>query len=329
MDKLLVSMLIACTFLFSGAKARQMFSTAGGDATLPLKCKVRNCSQVTWTHTGPEYGYEKIVSNGKIIAKNKDLAQRLSLDSGCSLHVADVRKEDAGRYTPVIVDGFCGLVQPSVYLFVLCISATQSHDRVTLNCNLHPEDECMKRQRFRKQLRWLGKLSELQKAEKQSFCGVRVPSRCFITLIEQLRDPVSNPGGQTWTCQRIAGEEVEDSVTYSVKFNKAARPSTTPQFLHSPVPTTEGGASNSPVPTTEGGASNSPVPTTEGGARNSSVLTTEGGHAKNETSSISVDIPIRLTIFFILLIVPAVVAVVVKKRGAQTTEDSLTWPMLE
>ena len=91
-----------CDFIHhSGVQGKTptVFSSVGGDATLPCRNVVYpNCSSTTWTssNSGPAVG---LVYLGKIdpgVATHR--AKRLSLVSNCSLHITDVTTEDAGLY---------------------------------------------------------------------------------------------------------------------------------------------------------------------------------------------------------------------------------------
>uniref|UniRef100_A0A4W5Q939 Ig-like domain-containing protein n=1 Tax=Hucho hucho TaxID=62062 RepID=A0A4W5Q939_9TELE len=59
-----------------------------------------NCSSTTWNYNRPGSTVTiEEVAFGKIKVDKTERADRLSLGSNCSLHVSNVRAEDAGRYT--------------------------------------------------------------------------------------------------------------------------------------------------------------------------------------------------------------------------------------
>lgn len=78
-----------------------MFSRVGDDVSLPCNNVVYpNCSSTTWIYNraGSKVTIEE-VALGKIKVEKTERADRLSLESNCSLHVSDVSAEDAGLYT--------------------------------------------------------------------------------------------------------------------------------------------------------------------------------------------------------------------------------------
>ncbi|XP_062407496.1 uncharacterized protein LOC134098460 isoform X2 [Sardina pilchardus] len=226
MDKLYILRLLACIFLLTGAKTKELpmvFSSVGGHAMFQLSSgNTSNCTSVTWLqHCPGSIGQVvEVVSQGKITAEHKHKADRLSLDSHCSLHIANVSREDAGMYLYGISQGMITVHKTCAYLFVLYISAFPSQTvstadySVTLHCALHPQDVCERKMKNSEevQLSWLGK----EEPKKDHFCPVGESPQCHIILTEQLEQP----DGETWTCQLTAGDEVKASVTYPVKISK-------------------------------------------------------------------------------------------------------------
>uniref|UniRef100_A0A8C8CAL0 Ig-like domain-containing protein n=1 Tax=Oncorhynchus tshawytscha TaxID=74940 RepID=A0A8C8CAL0_ONCTS len=74
-----------------------MFSRVGDDVSLPCNNVIYpNCSSTVWIYNRDgSTGTIEVVTLGKI---KVDQTERLSLGSNCSLHVSDVRAEDAGLY---------------------------------------------------------------------------------------------------------------------------------------------------------------------------------------------------------------------------------------
>eukprot|EP00063_Salmo_salar_P086458 XP_014061293.1 PREDICTED: uncharacterized protein LOC106608105 [Salmo salar] len=73
----------------------------GDDVSLPCNNVVYlNCSSTSWIYNraGSTVTIDEVVL-GKIKVDQPERADRLSLESNCSLHVSDVRAEDAGLYT--------------------------------------------------------------------------------------------------------------------------------------------------------------------------------------------------------------------------------------
>ncbi|XP_045569526.1 uncharacterized protein, partial [Salmo salar] len=88
-------------YLLTGVSGEtlSMFSRVGDDVSLPCNNVVYpNCSSTTWIYNRDGTAIE-LVGLGKVKKQLNNIADRLSLGSNCSLHVSDVRAEDAGQYT--------------------------------------------------------------------------------------------------------------------------------------------------------------------------------------------------------------------------------------
>ncbi|XP_029578785.1 uncharacterized protein LOC115167984 isoform X2 [Salmo trutta] len=97
-----LELLVTVLYLLSGVSGEtlSMFSRVGDDVSLPCNNVVYpNCSSTTWIYNsvGSTVTVEEVVL-GKIKVDQTERADRLSLGSDCSLHVSDVRAEDAGVY---------------------------------------------------------------------------------------------------------------------------------------------------------------------------------------------------------------------------------------
>ncbi|XP_038838440.1 uncharacterized protein LOC120036052, partial [Salvelinus namaycush] len=90
-------------YLLTGVSGEtlSMFSREGDDVSLPCNNVVNpDCSSTVWTYNRDvSTGTIEVVEFGKIKVEMIERADRLSLGSDCSLHVSDVRAEDAGLYT--------------------------------------------------------------------------------------------------------------------------------------------------------------------------------------------------------------------------------------
>eukprot|EP00063_Salmo_salar_P086510 XP_014061345.1 PREDICTED: uncharacterized protein LOC106608127 [Salmo salar] len=98
-----LGLLVTVLYLLSGVSGEtlSMFSRVGDDVSLPCNNVVYpNCSSTTWIYNraGSKVTIEE-VALGKIKVEKTERADRLSLESNCSLHVSDVSAEDAGLYT--------------------------------------------------------------------------------------------------------------------------------------------------------------------------------------------------------------------------------------
>ncbi|XP_071268385.1 uncharacterized protein [Salvelinus alpinus] len=96
-------LLVTVLYLLTGVSGEtlSMFSREGDDVRLPCNNVVNlNCSSTTWTYIRDgSTGTTEEVAFGKIKVEKTERAGRLSVGSDCSLHVSDVRAEDAGLYT--------------------------------------------------------------------------------------------------------------------------------------------------------------------------------------------------------------------------------------
>uniref|UniRef100_A0A673W5T4 Ig-like domain-containing protein n=1 Tax=Salmo trutta TaxID=8032 RepID=A0A673W5T4_SALTR len=98
-----LGLLVTVLYLLTGVSGEtlSMFSRVGDDVSLPCNNVVYpNCSSTIWIYNsvGSTVTVEEVVL-GKIKVEKTERADRLSLGSDCSLHVSDVRAEDAGVYT--------------------------------------------------------------------------------------------------------------------------------------------------------------------------------------------------------------------------------------
>uniref|UniRef100_A0AAZ3P1M1 Ig-like domain-containing protein n=1 Tax=Oncorhynchus tshawytscha TaxID=74940 RepID=A0AAZ3P1M1_ONCTS len=134
------------TSTFSGVSGEtlSMFSRVGDDVSLPCNNVIYpNCSSTVWIYNRDgSTGTIEVVTLGKI---KVDQTERLSLGSNCSLHVSDVRAEDAGLY---ICQQYLTKTGPQhggdapVDLSVLTISSTtpvtdlKPNVNMTLQCSL-------------------------------------------------------------------------------------------------------------------------------------------------------------------------------------------------
>ncbi|XP_045576974.1 uncharacterized protein [Salmo salar] len=96
-----LGLLVTVLYLLTGGSGEtlSMFSRVGDDVSLPCNNVVYpNCSSTTWNYNRAATAIE-LVGLGKVKKQLNNIADRLSLGSNCSLHVSNVRAEDAGQYT--------------------------------------------------------------------------------------------------------------------------------------------------------------------------------------------------------------------------------------
>ncbi|XP_024000607.2 uncharacterized protein [Salvelinus sp. IW2-2015] len=195
-----------------------MFSREGDDVSLPCNNVVYpDCSSTIWIYDRDGTAIE-LVSLGKVIEQPQlnNMADRLSLGSDCSLHVSDVRAEDAGFYT-------CRQYLPEtgpqhgedahVLLSVLTISSTppvtdlKSNVDMTLRCSLLTY-EGHGRCNSGVSLSWV--------PETGTNVQVTQHSPCDITLTVTLLREDNN---RKWTCTLTEKGNVKISINFTSTFS--------------------------------------------------------------------------------------------------------------
>uniref|UniRef100_A0A673VWE0 Ig-like domain-containing protein n=1 Tax=Salmo trutta TaxID=8032 RepID=A0A673VWE0_SALTR len=194
-----------------------MFSRVGDDVSLPCNNVVYpNCSSTTWTYNsvGSTVTIEEVVL-GKIKVEKTERADRLSLGSNCSLHVSDVRAEDAGQY---ICQQYLAKTGPRdgddapVHLSVLTSEYyyLKSNVNMTLRCSLLTYMEhgtCISGV----SLSWVPKTG--------TNAQVTLDSSCDITLTVTLQKEDNN---RKWTCTLTEKGNVKISIDFPSTFSDSS-----------------------------------------------------------------------------------------------------------
>ncbi|XP_041716120.1 uncharacterized protein LOC121548666 [Coregonus clupeaformis] len=218
-----LGLLVTVLYLLTGVSGNTLFlySIVGGNVSLPCNNVIYpNCSSTIWN-----YGSIEEVRLGRV--KKEELnnrADRLSLGSDCSLHVIDVRAEDAGVY---ICQQFLTEGGPQyggdapVHLSVLTMSSSSpvtdiKPDRpVTLRCSLHTHNgpgRCAPGMNQDVSLSWQG-VDEADTGLIEAGTNVQGDSRykvtqlshCDITLNMTLQREDNN---RKWRCQLTGKVEI-------------------------------------------------------------------------------------------------------------------------
>ncbi|XP_042156849.1 uncharacterized protein LOC112217852 isoform X6 [Oncorhynchus tshawytscha] len=192
-----------------------MFSRVGDDVSLPCNNVIYpNCSSTVWIYNRDgSTGTIEVVTLGKI---KVDQTERLSLGSNCSLHVSDVRAEDAGLY---ICQQYLTKTGPQhggdapVDLSVLTISSTtpvtdlKPNVNMTLQCSLltYTQHETC-RSRF--SLSWDPKTGTNAQDTQDSSCDIT------LTVTLQKKD-----NNRKWTCTLTEKGNMKISIDFTSMFS--------------------------------------------------------------------------------------------------------------
>ncbi|XP_038818290.1 uncharacterized protein LOC120019104 [Salvelinus namaycush] len=204
-------------YLLTGVSGEtlSMFSIVGDDVSLPCNNVVNpDCSSTIWTYNrDASTGTIEEVAYGKIKVEMIERADRLSLGSDCSLHVSDVRAEDAGLYTCRQFLTETGPPQGEdahVLLSILTISSTPpvtDLKPMTLRCSLLT---------YEGHERYNSGVSLSLVPETGTNTQVTQYSPCDITLTVTLQREDNN---RKWTCTLTEKGNVKISIDFTSTFS--------------------------------------------------------------------------------------------------------------
>ncbi|XP_034143740.1 uncharacterized protein LOC105008368 isoform X1 [Esox lucius] len=215
--------LVTILYLLTGVSGdtRSLYTRVGDNVSLSCTNVVYpNCSSTTWNYhrTGLESVIEE-VGHGKIKTNSKR-ANRLKVGSDCSLHVSDVRAEDAGIYTcrQYLSNGPQHGSDAPVHLSVLTNSSSTPEtdvkpDRPVTRCFLYTFDgpgKCRQGITEPVSLLWVDEAGN--KLKNDSRHQVTQTSECDITLTVTLQKEDNN---RKWTCQLIIDGKKEISIDFT------------------------------------------------------------------------------------------------------------------
>ncbi|XP_039537886.1 cell wall integrity and stress response component 4-like [Pimephales promelas] len=242
-----------------------VFISSGVDVRLSCNNALSDCKSTTWTYSS--FRRPVVVGLIELGIKNKDTErhERLSLESDCSLNIKNVTEEDYGLY---ICQQYENDRQQGtdarVYLHVLHVSVSPSSSSsssssqteispghsVTLYCQLYSYsglscDDRISPEGF--ELLWVNQTgvdlktdSRYQISSSSSSSSSSSPDRCIITLTTTLLNEDNN---RVWRCQLTHRNQLQTSVTYTVKYSapvssSTLTPDTTTNSLNPGVTTT-------------------------------------------------------------------------------------------
>ncbi|XP_041950727.1 uncharacterized protein LOC121711312 isoform X2 [Alosa sapidissima] len=308
-----VGLLLTVLLLLQGTRGDfiSVFSSAGGAVTLPcnnVMILFPRCSSTTWTYNKNKVTVEE-VKFGRVRPGITRRSERLSLLRNCSLHITNVTSEDAGLYTCQQYEkGNKSREDAQVYHSVIHITKKESGSEVTLDCHLHTYENFQSLvYNTNTLLSWVDEAGlDLQNTDDLQ---VRQKFPSYTTLTGKLRalSPTLTP--RTWTCQLTAGGQVQTSATYTI--DEPVKPARTTAVTRRPAPSPlSSAAAAAPPPEATTAAAPPPLPA---GATTAPVC----------VCMFSVEIPIRLSIFFMVLIVPGLIGTVhLMRRRKQTSREA-------
>ncbi|KAG1925724.1 diverse immunoglobulin domain-containing protein 3.1 [Pimephales promelas] len=260
-DLCLLGLIILSSLLTgtSGVDDDHVFISSGVDVRLSCNKTLSDCKSTTWTYSRFRHSTVELINLG-IKKKDTERDERLSLESDCSLNIKNVTEEDYGSYTcqQWIVNGVHQKqgTDARVFLHVLhgagpssdldpadcrkpqdnqiSVSPSSSSSSssqteispgrsVTLSCQLYSYTGYSCDDRVRPdgvELLWVNLKTDSRYQISSSSSSS--PHPCIITLTTTLLDEDNN---RQWRCQLTHRNQLQASVTYTVKYSARAKTS--------------------------------------------------------------------------------------------------------
>uniref|UniRef100_A0A8C1X2Y2 Ig-like domain-containing protein n=1 Tax=Cyprinus carpio TaxID=7962 RepID=A0A8C1X2Y2_CYPCA len=214
----------------SGVDETHVFISSGENVRLSCNNALHDCTSTTWNYK--RYRDSAAVELIRLGIKKKDTErhERLSLGSDCSLNIRNISTEDYGLYS---CQQWTGVNRDKhqkpnarVYLHVLHVSSSQTEISaglsVTLSCQLFSYtgvscDDLIRSERI--QLFWVNQTGVKLTRSDSRYQISSSSDHCIITLNTTLLNEDHN---REWRCEVTQRDQVQTSVTYTVKSSAQA-----------------------------------------------------------------------------------------------------------
>uniref|UniRef100_A0A8C1ZFE3 Ig-like domain-containing protein n=1 Tax=Cyprinus carpio TaxID=7962 RepID=A0A8C1ZFE3_CYPCA len=214
----------------SGVDETHVFISSGENVRLSCNNALHDCTSTTWNYK--RYRDSAAVELIRLGIKKKDTErhERLSLGSDCSLNIRNISTEDYGLYS---CQQWTGVNRDKhqkpnarVYLHVLHVSSSQTEISaglsVTLSCQLFSYtgvscDDLIRSERI--QLFWVNQTGVKLTRSDSRYQISSSSDHCIITLNTTLLNEDHN---REWRCEVTQRDQVQTSVTYTVKSSARA-----------------------------------------------------------------------------------------------------------
>ncbi|KAG1926100.1 uncharacterized protein LOC120484891 isoform X1 [Pimephales promelas] len=243
-DLCLLGLIILSSLLTgtSGVDETIVFISSGVDVSLSCNKALSDCKSTSWIYLNMVRfsGIVNLITLG--IKKNDtERHETLSLESDCSLNIKNVTEEDYGLYIcQQYVDNRPQGTDARVFLHVLHVSVSSSPSSsssssqteispgrsVTLSCQLYTYTgySCDDRVSSRGvELLWVNQAGVDLKTDSRYQISSSSSYPCIITLTTTLLNEDEN---REWRCQLTRENQLQTSVTYTVKYSAPVDPTT-------------------------------------------------------------------------------------------------------
>ncbi|KAG1925775.1 diverse immunoglobulin domain-containing protein 3.3 [Pimephales promelas] len=235
-DLCLLGLIILSSLLTGTSGVDHVFISSGVDVRLSCNKTLSDCKSTTWIYNS--FRGSQTVELITLGIKNEDTErhERLSLESDCSLNIKNVTEEDYGLYRcRQFVNGQKHGPDAHVFLHVLHVSVSPSSSSsssssqteispgrsVTLSCQLYSYigyscDDLVSYEGF--ELLWVNQAGvDLKTDSRYQISPSSSSDHCnIITLTTTLLNEDNN---RQWRCQLTQRNQLQASVTYTVKYS--------------------------------------------------------------------------------------------------------------